>query len=123
MKLADIQPRIIRPMGDDRWARQKTERKDFGGFIKRKRPRGNPAPDLVGQKFGRWTVVSCYGYDERLEVMKWRCLCICGNRSIVATGMLKAGKSTSCGCTRSRNGRRSPKNLIHPSVMQQRVCA
>lgn len=58
--------------------------------------------DLVGQKFGKLTVV------ERVSEVKpradgsipvtWKCLCDCGNTHTVSSGNLKAGNVKSCGC-------------------------
>lgn len=48
--------------------------------------------DLVGKKYGRWTVI------EYLGGQKWLCKCECGNTSAVKTGHLNMGASKSCGC-------------------------
>ena len=56
--------------------------------------------DLVGQKFGKLTVlerVSPIGENH----MKWKCKCDCGNITVVAGTALKQGITKSCGCTRS----------------------
>lgn len=55
--------------------------------------------DLIGQKFGKLTVVGRYANNKRGEA-RWDCLCQCGNRSHPTTNALKSGNSTSCGCTR-----------------------
>lgn len=49
---------------------------------------------LVGQTFGRWTVIAYNGQSH------WQCRCECGTERPVFTGNLKGGKSTSCGCLR-----------------------
>jgi hypothetical protein len=48
--------------------------------------------DLIGQKFGRWTVLEYVG-DK-----KHRCKCDCGKEKIIPTSRLKNGRSKSCGC-------------------------
>lgn len=48
--------------------------------------------DLVGQRFGRWTVLEYIG-DK-----KHKCRCDCGNIGEVQNSMLKSGRSQSCGC-------------------------
>lgn len=56
--------------------------------------------DLVGQKFGKLTVlerVSSIGENH----IKWKCKCDCGNIAVVAGTALKQGITKSCGCTRS----------------------
>ena len=54
--------------------------------------------DLSGQTFGQLTVI------ERVKVAgehesNWRCICTCGNETVVVAGNLKKGTSKSCGCT------------------------
>ena len=56
--------------------------------------------DIVGQKFGRLTVV------KRVEKPKesnrrdafWLCICECGNEKVVAGYYLRSGTTKSCGC-------------------------
>lgn len=68
-------------------------------------PKGIPV-DLVGQRFGGWSVT------ERVGVVNnqvfWRCVCECGNTSDVTTRDLRGGRSTRCrpcGNTRVYNSR------------------
>lgn len=54
--------------------------------------------DLIGQKFGRLTVISRaepLGVNERSA---WNCLCECGNKKAVLQSHLKSGHTRSCGC-------------------------
>ena len=55
---------------------------------------------MIGQKFGKWTVV---GATEKLltrrNLKAWICKCDCGTTKIVSQESLRAGKSKSCGCT------------------------
>lgn len=55
--------------------------------------------DLIGKRFGLWTVVE---KAERPSNVKhgtfWKCLCDCGNEGIIAASELKNSKSMSCGC-------------------------
>lgn len=53
--------------------------------------------EMVGQKFGRLTVVS---EAPRLSAknVRWNCLCECGGKTIVQGGTLRTGKQKSCGC-------------------------
>lgn len=48
--------------------------------------------DISGLKFGRLTVL------KRHSGRFWRCLCDCGNISIVRADSLKTGNTSSCGC-------------------------
>lgn len=53
--------------------------------------------DLVGQTFGRLTVIERVT-DKHKKVGLWRCKCECGNESIVITCNLTNGHTRSCGC-------------------------
>lgn len=53
--------------------------------------------DLVGKKFGRWTVLA----PETVRLSghrRWTCQCDCGTRRAVASGSLLQKRSISCGC-------------------------
>ena len=57
--------------------------------------------ELTGQRFGLLTVV------DRSDVQKngkayWKCLCECGNSTIVSGSNLRSGVVKSCGCLRHR---------------------
>lgn len=52
---------------------------------------------LIGQKFGRLTVVTEDHKDGRI---KWRCLCACGTECITLASRLQRGITKSCGCYR-----------------------
>lgn len=60
--------------------------------------RGKPLA-LVGQRFGRLTVLERLGANARKEVM-WRCQCDCGNIVDVPTANLRSKRTVSCGCNR-----------------------
>ena len=53
--------------------------------------------DLIGQKFGRLTVLERVGSTDQNKAT-WKCKCECGNEIIVPTGSLTSGNTTSCGC-------------------------
>lgn len=53
--------------------------------------------DLSGKTFGRLTVLSCAGRAKDHHVL-WKCLCRCGNTTIVPSNSLLLGRTTSCGC-------------------------
>lgn len=50
--------------------------------------------DLTGQRFGRLVAVEYAGNS------RWRCRCDCGGETMVLTGNLTHGHTTSCGCAR-----------------------
>lgn len=51
-----------------------------------------PKKDLRGMKFGKLTPV------EWIRGGNWRCICDCGNETIVDTRNLMTGNTRSCGC-------------------------
>lgn len=55
--------------------------------------------NLVGQKFGRLTVLEDVGRNKQKKVI-WKCLCDCGNTVDVMAGNLQRGTTQSCGCYR-----------------------
>jgi hypothetical protein len=54
--------------------------------------------DRTGQVFGKLTALEQAGRDTSKKVL-WRCECECGNETIVPSGSLVTGNTTSCGCT------------------------
>jgi hypothetical protein len=67
--------------------------------------------DLIGRKFGRWTVLS-REIDENNKT-KWKCKCDCGNYGLVSTHVLgKKGRSMSCGCL----GRKEKSKYINTTL-------
>lgn len=63
--------------------------------------------DLIGQVFGRLTVVRLHDRQRRgkMIVIRWLCRCECGAERFVDTGSLRKGNSTSCGCQRAETTR------------------
>ena len=55
--------------------------------------------DLVGQRFGRLTVVEESGRDSNGRVM-YLCKCDCNNYTVVRAYSLRNGSCRSCGCLR-----------------------
>ena len=68
--------------------------------------------DLTGKRFGRWVVI--HRAENRGKSVMWECLCDCGKRKIVQGTSLKSGASTSCGCARAENHRRTHGLTNHP---------
>ncbi len=54
-------------------------------------------PSLIGQSFGRLTVLECVGVDKAHRRL-WRCSCVCGNFVTSTTYPLRSGNTKSCGC-------------------------
>jgi hypothetical protein len=55
--------------------------------------------DLVGQTFGRLTVIAFAGMNDYPRAT-WLCLCECGSNAVVAAHHLRTGDTVSCGCRR-----------------------
>lgn len=55
-----------------------------------------PLKDYVGMRFGKLTVTEYAG--KRAGMHRWKCLCDCGNETIVGQTLLQTGKTKSCGC-------------------------
>lgn len=67
--------------------------------------------NLIGQRFGRLTVIA---EDGRLWTdVAWVCLCDCGNWTRVCRGSLRRGDTRSCGCL-GRELRREHYQQIRP---------
>ena len=56
------------------------------------------AIDLTGLVVGKLTVISCVSAGSNGVHAKWRCLCSCGNESVVRSSRLLRSKTQSCGC-------------------------
>ncbi len=52
--------------------------------------------DLIGQKFGRLTVIERV-VNKRHRVA-WLCRCSCGNEAAILSDSLRSGRTKSCGC-------------------------
>lgn len=62
---------------------------------------GRPIKDLVGQRFGRLTVIKRVENSQYNQV-QWLCKCSCGNTKITTQALLKRGKVKSCGCLKKQ---------------------
>ena len=57
--------------------------------------------DMLGLRFGRLTVIEEAEpriKSDGIHVIRWRCLCDCGNHVIVDGSLLRSGNTKSCGC-------------------------
>ena len=60
--------------------------------------------DLTGMRFGKLTVIEDSGKRTKNGTVIWKCLCDCGNVSLVAANNLKSKThpTISCGCERKK---------------------
>ena len=59
------------------------------------------ANNLINKVFGQLLVLEPVGQAKDRH-LKWRCLCTCGNETIVNSNELTTGHVTSCGCIKSK---------------------
>ena len=55
--------------------------------------------ELIGKRFGKWTVVE--QAPSKSHKSRWKCICDCGNTSVVKGTSLMRGVATNCGCIRN----------------------
>ena len=55
-----------------------------------------PLKEFVGKRFGQLTVIEYAGKRDGMH--RWKCVCDCGNETIVGQTLLQTGKTKSCGC-------------------------
>ncbi len=54
--------------------------------------------DLIGQRFGKLTVVEDSGERTGGGSIRWRCVCDCGGEILATRQQLEGGSAASCGC-------------------------
>jgi hypothetical protein len=62
-----------------------------------------PKRDLLGQRFGKLTVVGENPVKYRNSKVMWDCTCDCGGKKTVMGSSLTKGVTNSCGCLVSKN--------------------
>jgi hypothetical protein len=71
---------------------------------------------IIGQKFGRLTVIS--EAEGRKGKSYWHCLCDCGQEMIAQGNTLTAGHTKSCGCLQRE--RASESNITHGQTLSKK---
>ena len=61
---------------------------------------------ITGAKYGRLTCLEYIGSNKYRRAL-WRCVCECGNETVVEAASLFSGNTKSCGCLRREAGTRS----------------
>lgn len=59
---------------------------------------GRKVLNMIGRRFGRWTVVSESAERGKGGSVRYLCKCDCGNEKVVSGDALRKGDSQSCGC-------------------------
>ena len=62
----------------------------------------NKQRNIIGEKFGKLTVVEETNGRTAGGNIVWKCLCDCGRYTLVDTGSLRSGNTQSCGCIQSQ---------------------
>ena len=75
--------------------------------------------NLVGQRFGRLTVISEVKSDNYQTA--WLCRCDCGNEKVIKTRHLRSGATKSCGCLRDEMNRDRPDQYYPKDVRNRRL--
>ena len=57
--------------------------------------------DIIGKKFGHWTVRAFAGVHSTQGYFIYDCECICGSGASIPLYKLKAGRTKSCGCMKN----------------------
>ena len=70
--------------------------------------------DITGQKFGKLTVIE--RVENRGGKSHWKCLCECGQETIISSNSLVSNKTMSCGCLLS-----SGEYLIKQYLMNNKI--
>ena len=68
------------------------------GCGRKKMLRETRTKNLVGKRFGKLTVVELLDESNKFGKRLYRCKCDCGNETIVSSGCLINGHTSSCGC-------------------------
>lgn len=71
--------------------------------------------DITGQRFGRLVALECVGRNKHGRAL-WKCNCDCGGQTICDSNSLKNGRTTSCGCKHSENGK-----ILHQKCMNTKT--
>ena len=73
----------------------------LSGFSKSCGCRKSKVKDLREKRFGRLTAIEPIGKKYADGSIRWRCICDCGNETIVSSNHLLQNHTTSCGCWRN----------------------
>ena len=65
---------------------------------------GRQLSQILGEQFGRLTIIASAGVPLHQRNAAWLCKCDCGNELIVFGYALKSGANQSCGCLRKELG-------------------
>lgn len=87
------------------------------GFSKSCGCRKSRAKDLRGIRFGMLTAIEPVAERASDNSIRWRCLCDCGNETIVSSSKLLQKLTVSCGCN-SQSAARSARTCIEGTCLE-----
>lgn len=62
--------------------------------------------DMTGMRFGKLVVLAWAGTAPNRQAI-WQCQCDCGTKIVTRGGQLREGKTTSCGCVKREQWKKS----------------
>ena len=68
--------------------------------------------DLTGQKFNYLTVIERFYDPTNKKIVKWKCICECGNECIVSSKNLRNEHTKSCGCLITKANKLNAQNRL-----------
>lgn len=79
--------------------------------------------DLMGQRFGKWTVLQRSVTRLHPKRVYWDCKCDCGKEIAVSSGSLSQGKSVSCGypCCYGAKGEQGLRTAVRTYIKQAKA--
>lgn len=69
--------------------------------------------NMVGETFGRLTVIERDYTERKQRGAYWKCRCVCGNECVVSGKALRSGQVKSCGCLLHDVLKTHPNHLTH----------
>jgi hypothetical protein len=70
----------------------------------------------IGNRYGRLIVIKDSGKRSKNNYVLWECRCDCGKVTVVRSGKLREGVTTSCGCTRNENSKKQVRIMIQKNI-------
>ena len=69
---------------------------------------------MIGEKFGKLTVVEEVAERHKNRCIQYHCVCECGGEKVVVGTMLRQGKTRSCGCLHKEAVTKDNPATAHP---------
>ena len=96
----------------------KTNHTQSCGCYQKKQTSNANIHNLIGQRFGNLVVIKQAQNGGAFNVVRWECLCDCGNTTIVYANALTKGFTRSCGCLKGSVGEKNIENILKENNIQ-----